>query len=136
IRAPYDYYAGKKTQEDLVESGGVPWTILRATQFHEFAAQMHERLSSGPFVLAPKFRTRPVAAREVAERLIVLAEAGPSGHARELVGPEERRLRDMVKAYDRAIGKRSLIIEVALPGGFGKAMRDGTLLGDGSGEQG
>ncbi|HEY1133254.1 MAG TPA: NAD(P)H-binding protein, partial [Nocardioides sp.] len=39
-RVPYDYYVGKVRQEELVTAGPVPWTILRATQFHEFGGQM------------------------------------------------------------------------------------------------
>lgn len=64
-RIPYDYYAGKIAQEKIVEGSRVPSTILRATQFHEFAGQMFERAKLGPLHLAPNARTQPVAAREV-----------------------------------------------------------------------
>lgn len=75
--APYAYYAGKALQEQLVEGGEVPWTILRATQFHEFASQIHGSITAGPFILVPKMVSQPVAAREVAERLVQLAEGAP-----------------------------------------------------------
>ncbi|MEU3473853.1 NAD(P)H-binding protein [Rhodococcus sp. NPDC006774] len=39
-RAPHSYYAGKVEQERIIRAGTVPWTILRATQFHEFAGQI------------------------------------------------------------------------------------------------
>ncbi len=61
--APYAYYAGKVLQEQLVEAGPVPWTILRATQFHEFAAQLHARMRFGPIVVVPALQSQPVAAR-------------------------------------------------------------------------
>jgi uncharacterized protein YbjT (DUF2867 family) len=72
-RAPHGYYAGKLAQERLIHDGPVPWTILRATQFHEFAAQIFASAKIGPLHVAPKMRTRPIAAAEVAERLVALA---------------------------------------------------------------
>jgi uncharacterized protein YbjT (DUF2867 family) len=127
-RAPEGYYAGKLAQERLVESRRVPWTLLRATQFHEFAAQMHERAKVGPFHVAPKMRTQPVAAREVAERLVALAEAGPAGRVPDFAGPREESLVDMVRSYARARGSRAWIPAVPLPGALGRAQRDGSLL--------
>jgi len=127
-RAPFGYYAGKALQEDLVSSGPVPWTILRATQFHEFAQQMFARFSLGPISLVPTMRSQPVAAREVAERLVTLAEGGPVGRSADLAGPEVLQMADMVRAYATAIGRKPRILQVPLPGGFGKAMRDGTIL--------
>ncbi|MFC6258469.1 SDR family oxidoreductase, partial [Kocuria oceani] len=62
--APYGYYAGKAAQERLVQAGEVPWTLLRATQFHEFAGQVHERMRLGPVALVPAMRSQPIAARE------------------------------------------------------------------------
>ncbi|TQL47075.1 uncharacterized protein YbjT (DUF2867 family) [Homoserinimonas aerilata] len=129
-KAPYGYYAGKAEQERVVAAGDVPWTLLRATQFHEFAAQMHGQIMVGPLMLVPRMRSRPIAAREVAERLVELATGVPAGRVRDLVGPEERRMADMVRAYSAAIGGRGRIVEVPLPGGFGRALRDGTLLGE------
>jgi uncharacterized protein YbjT (DUF2867 family) len=127
-RAPFDYYAGKVAQERLVEASTTPWTILRATQFHEFAAQMYERVAVGPLHLAPRMRTQPVAAAEVATRLVDLAEAPAQGRVRDLAGPQEESLVDMVRRYARARGIRGWIPAVSLPGEFGRAQRDGSLL--------
>jgi uncharacterized protein YbjT (DUF2867 family) len=126
--APEAYYAGKVLQERLVAEGVVPWTILRATQFHEFAQQIHGAVAVGPVRLVPRMRSQPVAAREVAERLVELVEAGPSGRVADLGGPEERRMVDMVRAYARRIGARGPVVQVPLPGAFGRAMRDGSLV--------
>ncbi|MCS5497032.1 SDR family oxidoreductase [Cnuibacter physcomitrellae] len=127
-RAPFGYYAGKAAQERLVSAGGTPWTILRATQFHEFAAQIYRQIAFGPISLVPKMISQPVAARDVGLRLVELAEHGPSGHAPDLAGPEVLRMGDMVRDYARATGDTGPIWEVPLPGGFGRALRDGTLL--------
>ncbi|MCJ0892665.1 SDR family oxidoreductase [Rhodococcus sp. ARC_M5] len=127
-RAPQSYYAGKVEQERIVRSGTVPWTILRATQFHEFAAQIRARASFGPVSIIPKMLSQPIAAREVAERLIDLAERPPSGRVADLGGPRRERMAQMVRGQARAIGKRALVLEVPVPGAYGRAMRDGTLV--------
>jgi uncharacterized protein YbjT (DUF2867 family) len=127
-RAPFGYYAGKALQERLVSAGSIPWTILRATQFHEFAQQLHDRFTVGPLTVVPKMFSQPVAAREVADRLLVLAESAAVGRSDDLAGPEVLRMRDMVRDYAIATGRRGPILEIPLPGGFGTAMRDGTIL--------
>lgn len=127
-RAPFGYYAGKAEQEQRVRAGRVPWTILRATQFHEFAAQLYERFHVGPVALVPTMHAQPVAAKEVAARLLDLAESGPAAQTTDLGGPEKLRMVDMVRAYLETTERRARVWEVPLPGGFGRAMRDGTIL--------
>ncbi|MCR2783666.1 MULTISPECIES: SDR family oxidoreductase [unclassified Microbacterium] len=127
-RAPYGYYTGKVAQESLVTQGEVPWTILRVTQFHDFAAQMFTQARVGPLRFAPRMRTQPVAIGEVAARLVDLAEAAPAGRATDLAGPREESLAAMVRAYARATGRGGWIPAVPLPGRYGRAQRDGTML--------
>lgn len=126
--APFEYYAGKALQERLVEASAIPWTIQRATQFHEFASQIYGSVKLGPINLVPAMRSQPIAAREVAERLVDLAVAPAAGHVADIGGPREERMIDMVRSYAKATGRGGVSIAVPLPGGFGKAMRDGTLL--------
>lgn len=127
-KAPHAYYAGKVAQEKVIEEGTVPWTILRATQFHEFAGQLYGAVGIGRLVVIPKMRSQPIAAREVAERLVELAEGTPAGHVRDLGGPKEERMVDLVRRYAASLPERPWIVEVPIPGAYGKAMRDGTLL--------
>jgi uncharacterized protein YbjT (DUF2867 family) len=126
------YYAGKRLQERLVAEGRVPWTILRATQFHEFAEQALGFARVGPISLVPRMLSQPVAAREVAGHLVDLAEAGPSGRAPELAGPERH---DMVDLARRVAGGRR-VVPVRLPGKAGRAMRAGALCPSGDGPRG
>jgi uncharacterized protein YbjT (DUF2867 family) len=126
--APYGYYAGKARQEELVQASGDGWTILRAAQFHEFAAQMVDRGRVGPVVVCPGMRCRPIAAVEVAEALVTIAEGAPRGVDRELAGPREESMPDLVRRYLHAIGRRTPVLAVPVPGGFGRALRDGSLL--------
>ena len=127
-RMPYDYYAGKVAQERVVEASPVPWTIQRATQFHEFAAQMFAGAAAGPLHLAPRARTQPVAASEVGERLASLAAGAPQGRARDLGGPREESLDAMVKAYAKAVGYRGWVPSISIPTKQMKGMRQGLAL--------
>lgn len=125
---PVDYYAGKLAQEKVVSRSSVPWTIQRATQFHEFAAQMFARAKFGPLHLAPRARTQPVAASEVGQRLAVLAAGSPQGRARDFAGPREETLDGMVKAYAKSTGYRGWVPSVSLPTAQMKGMREGLAL--------
>lgn len=127
-RAPDGYYAGKLAQEQAVEASGVPWTIQRVTQFHDFAGQMYQRAAVGTLHLAVRMRTQPVSVAEVAARLIDLVEAGPAGRARDLAGPREEDLSVMMRAWAAHTGRRGWMPAVALPGAFGRALRDGRVL--------
>ena len=127
-RAPHGYYAGKVLQEELVAAGDVPWTVLRATQFHEFAGQVHGSTTVGSLVLVPRMRSETVAARDVAARLVELVGAGPSGRVADLGGPETAWMADLSRAWARHRGDRRPVLGVPLPGALGRAMRDGTLV--------
>lgn len=125
---PFDYYAGKVAQENVVESSPVPWTIQRATQFHEFAAQMFARAKAGPLHLAPRARTQPISAAEVGERLATLAVGAPQQRARDLAGPREEALDEMVKSYARARGYRGWVPSISIPTKQMQGMRAGLAL--------
>lgn len=126
--APYGYYAGKAAQERRVEAGQVPWTVLRATQFHEFAGQIFTRTKTGPVAIVPTMRSQPVAAAEVAARLVELAETGPAGRVPDLAGPRVERMAELSRRWAAATGAPGHVVEVPIPGGMGRVMRDGTLL--------
>jgi uncharacterized protein YbjT (DUF2867 family) len=127
-KAAAGYYAGKLAQENLVSNSTLPWTILRATQFHEFAGQMLRRSSVGPLVLVPRMVTQPVAAREVAEALVEAAEAGPRGRIADLGGPERKQLAELVRAVAQKQGRKRRVIEFTAPGPLWRAMRNGSLV--------
>jgi len=127
-RMPHDYYAGKLAQERVVEAAPVPWTILRATQFHEFAGQLFDRAKLGPLHVAPRARVQPIAAREVGAHLAGLAADAPRGRVADLAGPREEALDEMVRAYARRTGHRGWIPAVSLPGAQMKGMRAGFAL--------
>ncbi|WP_232676789.1 SDR family oxidoreductase [Nocardioides sp. R-C-SC26] len=130
------YYRGKQHQEHLVAAGATPWSVLRATQFHEFAEQLLGFVRIGPVSVVPVMLSQPIAAREVAEALVDLAEGGPVGRAPDLAGPEEVRMDLAARRVARARGMRRRVVRVPLPGAAGKAMRSGALLPKGDGPRG
>lgn len=127
-RNPHGYYAGKVAQEALYEDAPVPWSILRATQFHEFAGQVAAQASLGPLQLAPRARVQPIAAAEVAARLVGLAAAGAQGRARDIAGPREERLERMIRAWVRRHGARRPVVPLNVPGAQMRGLRRGLAL--------
>ncbi|MDG4667098.1 SDR family oxidoreductase [Mycobacterium sp. 236(2023)] len=123
------YYAGKLAQERVVTDGEVPWTIARAAQFHEFVGQATQQGTIGPVTVVPAMLMRPVAAREVAERLLDLAEAGPAGRVTDLVGPRDETLIGLVRRLYAHDSVRRRPIGVSLPGKYWRAVRSGALRG-------
>ena len=121
-------YAGKLVQEDEVKHGGIPWTLLRSTQFHEFVPMSIKAASVGPLVFVPGWSTRPGAAMEVAAALVHAAEAGPKGGLPDLGGPRTEQLKSLVAAYLAKTHQRKRIVPLHLPGPMGKAMRNGSLI--------
>jgi uncharacterized protein YbjT (DUF2867 family) len=122
------YYAGKLAQERAVAAGAVPYTIARAAQFHEFAGQLLAGMR-GPIALLPKAPVRPVAAREVGEYLVTVAEAGPATRAQDLVGPKDEILADLARRQLAFDGIRRAVWEVRLPGSYGRGLASGLLRG-------
>lgn len=118
-RVDSGYYAGKRRQEELALAGPVPATVLRATQFHEFAAQLIARVP-GPVKVVPSMLTRPVAAADVAAELVRLAEGPAQGLATDLAGPEVLKMPAMV----RRVARGKLVLTVPA----GRAMSGGGLL--------
>lgn len=99
------YNAAKRAQERAVAEGPIPARILRATQFHEFVAQLVEWGRQGDVAYVPEMRTQLIAARTVAEALAGLAtdpEAVP-GPTLEIAGPREE---SMVEAARLLVAKR------------------------------
>jgi uncharacterized protein YbjT (DUF2867 family) len=121
------YYAGKRRQEELAIAGPIDASVLRSTQFHEFAESVLSGGRAGVAVV-PKMRIQPIAAREVANALVTLALGPPVGHAPEIAGPEEQQLVDMVRRLVEVRGLRRAVLPVRMPGAPGRAAADGAAL--------
>ena len=125
-RVPFGYYSGKLHQEHLLAESDVPYSILRATQFHEFARQILDRVP-GPVAVMPKMLVQPVAAAEVARVLVELAVGSPVTMT-QFAGPQQEYLPDLGRRLLRARGSHKPVWPVRLPGKGGKAMASGANL--------
>jgi len=123
-----NYYAGKAAQEAVLRAEPGGWSLLRTTQFHEFAQQLIGHGRVGPFQVVPKMRSQPIAAAEVAAELVAIASGDPRGLAPDLAGPHEERMADLVRRFLARTGRRRPVLEVPIPGAWGRGMRDGSLL--------
>jgi uncharacterized protein YbjT (DUF2867 family) len=129
------YYMGKLAQEHEVTTGPVPWTILRATQFHEFAQQVLDQVP-GPIALVPRMQSQPIAMREVADHLCTLAAGRPQQRPPELAGPKVEFTVDMARRLIARRGQRRVVIPLWLPGPGFKAAANGALLPQAQGPRG
>lgn len=134
-RVDFGYYQGKRVQEQLVLAADGVGSVLRATQFYEFAGQLLAS-APGPLAVVPRMRTQPIAAREVAAALADLATGAPVGLAPELAGPQEQDMVDMARRVVHARGQRRRVVGLRLPGAVGRQFATGGLLPTGAGPRG
>ncbi|WP_311765205.1 SDR family oxidoreductase [Streptomyces zingiberis] len=128
-RIPLGYYRAKLECERIIESSQVPWTILRATQFHDLIVRIAAAQRRLPVALAcAGVRFQPVDVGEVAGRLVELADGLPAGRAPDMGGPEVRSHADLTREWLRATGRRRPVLSLPLPGKAGRALRDGANL--------
>ncbi len=126
-RIPFGYYRAKYTAEEAVEQGGVPWSILRATQFHTLLADNFiPALFRLPVALIPtNFKFQLLDTGEAAQRLAEIVASGPMGRAPDIGGPEVRTFGDLASAWQSASGYRKRVVKLPLIGGAARAFRDG-----------
>jgi uncharacterized protein YbjT (DUF2867 family) len=125
----YGYYRAKLEVERLIAASSLPWTILRATQFHELAIRAVKPFDWLPFVLIPRDTSwQLIAAREVAARLAELVDAGPSGRVRDIGGPQILTSEVIATAYRRARGRSENLVRMPIPGTTGSRLRAGKQL--------
>lgn len=121
------HYAGKLAQEELIEAGTVPWTIVRATQFHDFAAMVAGWAEhDGTATIAPLL-VQPIAPDDVAEVLAEVAVGEPQGRYRDIAGPETQDLVDMARRTFAVRGEQIRLVPT-WDAMFGTAMAGNVLL--------
>jgi uncharacterized protein YbjT (DUF2867 family) len=121
------YYRVKVDQEQVFAESQVPWSWLRATQFHDFLANTIAGLGRLPVLPAPAIRYQPVDRREVAGALADAVEAGPSGRLPDFAGPEALLLGEFARIWLAARGRSRPTVTVPLPGRLGRRLREGAL---------
>jgi uncharacterized protein YbjT (DUF2867 family) len=128
-RIPLPYYRSKLEVERLVAESGTPYTILRATQFHNLL----DRIFSVklPAILAPAITLQPIAVEDVAVRLTELVAQPVDGRAPDIGGPERRQLPEFARAWATARGSRRPVVPLRVPGRTFRAYASGAALVDG-----
>jgi len=121
-RAMFGYFASKLAAERVVADSGLPWTTLRATQFHDSLLMVARQMARLPVIPLPAgFRFQPVDAEEVAARLVELALGTPAGLVPDIAGPRVYEMAELLRGYLRASHHRRPIIPVWLPGKAARA---------------
>ncbi len=122
---PYPYYRAKYECEQLVERSGIPFTIQRATQFHEFVARIFGLQRRLPFFISLDVSDQPIAVDEVADRLVELVDAGPSGKVADIGGPEQLPLRTLIDMWQAAHGTSKRVVTLKLWGRIIRSFKAG-----------
>ena len=128
-RIPYAYYQRKLAVERMIAESGVPFSILRATQFHSFVAFLLSEAAKYPFMMPipSGFVVQSVAVEEVAARLCRAIDDGPCGRLRDFGGPEVLPVEEVAEAWIQQphlyVALRA--IPIYLPGKIAEAFRAG-----------
>ncbi|MFI7640699.1 SDR family oxidoreductase [Nonomuraea sp. NPDC049400] len=121
------HYAGKREQERLVAAGPVPWTIVPATQFHDFAAMVASWTEQDGVATIAPLLVQPIAPADVADVLAEIAVGEPKGRYADVAGPEPQDLVDMARRTNQAQGREVKLVPT-WSGLFGPAMAGDVLL--------
>jgi len=127
------YMRAKIAQEKLIENSSVPYTIVHATQFFEFAVRMADEASDGGTVRVPPVLIQPMAAEDVAAAVCDVVLGAPLNTTIEIAGPQPLRFEDFVRQGLRAVGDQRVVVADPQARYFGAWLSERTLLpGDGA----
>ncbi|AUX78632.1 SDR family oxidoreductase [Sinorhizobium fredii] len=115
-RTDNGYFRAKVAQEKLIRTSGIPYTIVRATQFMEFLGGIADSSADGNLVRIPPILFQPIAADDVAAIVADVAIAKPRSGIVEIAGPERAPLNEIVARYLKAVGDpREVVSDPAAP---------------------
>jgi uncharacterized protein YbjT (DUF2867 family) len=103
-RTDNGYFRAKVAQEKLIETSGIPYTIIRATQFMEFLGGIADSSADGNIVRLPPCLFQPIAADDIAPIVAEVALAPPRNRIIEIAGPELAPFNEIVARYLKAVG--------------------------------
>ena len=103
-RTDNGYFRAKVAQEKLVVASGIPYTIIRSTQFMEFFGGIADLSADGNIVKLPPVLFQPIAADDVAPIVAEVALAAPRNGIIEIAGPEGAPFNEFVARYLKAVG--------------------------------
>jgi uncharacterized protein YbjT (DUF2867 family) len=124
-RIPFGYYRDKVASEQAIEASGVPFTIIRVTQFHGFVTEALDAQRHLPVIFGMPVSAQTIHMPDVAERLADLVDAGPSGRVDDLGGPEQLTFREYADLWQKKRGIRRPLWSLRIPGRTMAAFRAG-----------
>jgi uncharacterized protein YbjT (DUF2867 family) len=122
------YMNAKVAQEKLIEGSAIPYTIVHATQFFEFAVRIADEATEGDTVTLPAALIQPMAADDVAAALCAVALAAPRNGTIEIGGPEAFAFEDFVRRGLRAVGDQRVVVADPEARYFGARLSERSLV--------
>ena len=120
------YLRAKRVQEGMIEAGGVPYTVLRATQFFEFLKAIADGGTEGNVVHMSPSKFQPVAADDVAATLAEIVTGQPRNGVVELGGPEASSMAEFIQRFLSSVGDERKVVPDADAKYFGAVLdKDG-----------
>jgi len=127
-RSDSGYSRAKLAQERAIEGGGVPYTIVRATQFFEFISRIADSNTDGQTVRVPPVLVQPEAADDVAAALADVAVSAPANGIVEIAGPEPYRLDELTRRVLDANGDTRQVVADRRARYFGAELDEDSLM--------
>jgi uncharacterized protein YbjT (DUF2867 family) len=128
-RIPFGYYRAKFAAEQVLLASGLPVTLLRVTQFHDFVDFLLDSARKGPVLPVPMgWRVQPVDVGEVADHIVQVASGPPAGGVVEYGGPEDLSAADLARAWVSARAQGTHVVATPVPGKMSTAVRDGAAV--------
>ena len=127
-RTDNGYFRAKVAQEKLIVASGIPYTIVRATQFMEFLGGIADSSADGNAVRLPPILFQPIAADDVASNVAEVALAAPRNGIVEIAGPERAPFNDIVTRYLKAVGDKRDVVRDAEARYWGGRVEEHSLV--------
>lgn len=125
------YFRGKIAQEALIRKAGIPYTIVRSTQFLEFLGGIVQSAADSDTVRLTPALIQPISSDDVADAVADSAVAAPINGIVDIAGPEQFRMSDLVQRYLKATGDARLVQADPASRYFGAELEETTLVPEG-----
>src|SRR6201997_3649824 len=122
------YFRAKVAQEKLIEASGLPYTIIRATQFMEFLGGIADSSADKNAVRLPPVLFQPIAADDVAANVADVALAAPRNGIVEIAGPERAPFNEIIARYLKAVGDPRVVVSDPEARYYGGRVEESSLV--------
>jgi uncharacterized protein YbjT (DUF2867 family) len=127
-RTDNGYFRAKVAQEKLIKASGIPYSIVRSTQFLEFLRGIADSSADGNRVRLPPILFQPIASDDVAANVADVALAPPRNGIVEIAGPERAPFNEIVARYLKAVGDPREVVSDPKAGYFGSRVEERSLV--------